>query len=171
MPPPPHARQKRPAQSDTAKNEERTRLLASIHATLTSDEGKLFLQWLHAAAPIDEPLDAEQSRVTTDLELIRSLFSTVPGRTTLLWLCHIGGADRPVYQLLTPGTHIDPLAARVREGRRLIPAMLRSIVNETYHPGIPDGTQDADPPFRDGLRQIHLEILNTLAEARAVHTS
>jgi hypothetical protein len=168
--PPRHAHsptQNRPSQSDAAK-QERAKLLSAIHATLTSDPGKQFLTWLHAAAPIDCPLnDADHFDSTFDPAVFLALFTTVPGRTTLAWLCHIGGTDRPVYQLLPANAHLDPLAACVREGRRLIPAMLRSLVNGTYHPGIPGDTLAAT---KDGLRQLHLEILSTLADAKAEHS-
>lgn len=146
----------------------RQRLLIAIRSTFRSESGLRILHWLRSAAPIDGPLEPGDDRAKAyTVELINDIFDTFnPGHgpTVLAWLLHIGGADRPVYQLPAAGGSIDPLAALVREGRRRLPSFFRIVC----HGGIP-GPRHLSPsaPGLDGIRQIHLEILEAIATANA----
>jgi hypothetical protein len=146
----------------------RQRLLIAIRSTFRSESGLRILHWLRSAAPIDGPLEHGDERTEpwpdSLLDDIRCTFLPGHGPTVLAWLLHIGGADRPIYQLPAAGGSIDPLAALVREGRRRLPSFFRIVC----HGGIP-GPHHLSPsaPGLDGIRQIHLEILDAIATANA----
>lgn len=158
--------------SDAAEKlkRDRQKLLTAIRSTFRSEPGQRILKWLRSAAPIDQPLT---SRAWDDIALhwsdellsdIRATFQTGYGPTVLGWLCAIGGADRPVYQLPSAGGSIDATAALVREGRRRLPSFFRLVCNgETPDPR----HLTLYTPGLDGLRQIHLEILDAIATANA----